>query len=282
MTDENPPIGQHFSQLYIERGAPQDDSARLRFSLAAYINDELFRYRDKITCAIHREQGIPVSWNAGYNFQRFLEEAELRDVLDLITTVWRVLARESLQKFPSKGPAREWHDFVEGALAKENMAYRLDEQCGVHYLVDEEFERNRLSALRCLGAPQYNGVRNAFEEAHSRLEESPPNTKAAVRSIIESVEILYKMMVGSQSLTTASIRQDFQPLIAQAYGGDNTALRVSNKLADGFRSWVEGAHFYRHGQPEEKVVAPPLGIAVHIVSMGASYLRWLVELHEIQ
>ena len=44
------------------------------------------------------------------------------------------------------------------------------------------------------------------------------------------------------------------------------------------KDWVDAAHFYRHEPGTEEVAQPPLPLAVYLVSIGASHLRWLAEL----
>jgi hypothetical protein len=67
------------------------------------------------------------------------------------------------------------------------------------------------------------------------------------------------------------------PLLQHAQ--DDTARRSAAKMLSSLKDWVDAAHFYRHEQgiPDE-VAQPPLGLAVYIVSTGASHVRWLAEL----
>ena len=55
---------------------------------------------------------------------------------------------------------------------------------------------------------------------------------------------------------------------------------AATKFLDGLIGWVRSIHEYRHGQEVEEPAPPPLGLAVAMVSSGATYLRWLAELDQ--
>jgi hypothetical protein len=69
------------------------------------------------------------------------------------------------------------------------------------------------------------------------------------------------------------------PVQERLYEQDETARRPAAKMLGSLKDWVDAAHFYRHEQGVEDVVAqPPLKLAVYIVSTGASHVRWLAEI----
>lgn len=158
------------------------------------------------------------------------------------------------------------------------MAYTLDEKCGVHFFVDEEFERNRVTALSCLTSARYSAVRVAFEQAHSYLDAQPSDTKASVRAAFEAVEILARLMDSqSKNLNKWMVENKLKPL-ALAQASDPTESAVVEKLFDGLALAVDGLHNYRHGQGSEQPVAPSLTVSVYVVSTVAATLRWLVAI----
>lgn len=162
------------------------------------------------------------------------------------------------------------------------MAYALDDKCGVHYFVDEEFERNRVSALGCLTSGRYAGVRAAFDDAHKHLDSQPPDTKAACRSTFEAIEILARLIVpGSKNLNAWLVTNKLKPL-ALAVAQDAIEGDTIGKVFDGFSQWADGLHNYRHGQGVERAVAPSLSLTVYVISIGAAMLRWLVEIDSKQ
>jgi hypothetical protein len=129
-------------------------------------------------------------------------------------------------------------------------------------LVDEEFEHNRLSILRCLETPRYAGVRMAFESAHKYLDIESRDAKAAVRSMFESLEILTKLMVETKLLNKWVVENKLKELAKSIYAGDETAVKTIGIIFEGFARWVDGPHNYRHGQGKVDPVDPPLGFAI--------------------
>ncbi|MFI5331211.1 MAG: hypothetical protein ACHQ2F_09305 [Desulfobaccales bacterium] len=189
--------GQRFSLLYLDRSKILRDSPRFRNRLAAFYWESLFEgYNSKIVAAIQTEIGAEVpSAVYGYSVPDFFKETELRDLLDSITVIYKVVV------YPGDlRRGEEWKTFVRRALSEENMGYRLDNKCGVHFFVDEEFERNRFSTLSALDNPRYNAVKAAYNKAYQYLDDDPIDTKGAVRSIFESIEILVKQMVTTNNL----------------------------------------------------------------------------------
>jgi len=279
MTNDEVPTGERFSHVYIPRGTPTQDSERFRRRIAAYFYE--FRsvagpcYR-----FINAELGVDLPDASTYcgSIQKLFQSGQLRDVLDAITLVWRALSRHH-------GPsANRWRSFVQRALEEENVGYRLDERAGVRYFVDEEFERNRLATIDRLANPSYAAVLAEFESAHQNLDQRPADTKGAVRAAFEAVEILSKLMVGGNRmsrLTTREINAHLKPIVESVYHADAVALEAATKFLDGLIGWVSSIHEYRHGQEVEEPAPPPLGLAVAMVSSGATYLRWLAEIDHL-
>ena len=63
-----------------------------------------------------------------------------------------------------------------------------------------------------------------------------------------------------------------------SYDGDKTASSVADKMFAGFVDWMNGLHYYRHGQGVEETVMPPLDMAIFAIGSGTGYLRWLIEI----
>lgn len=184
MTNDKPPEGEFFSRLYIERGTPVRDSPRLRKRLLAYLQQDPFLSAGlhDIVAEAAREIGIPFPYGAAtLDIAWLYGEGEIRDVLDSITVVCRL----AKQRNPSA--AKNWIEFVRRALREESMWYSIDASGGVHFYIDEEYERNRVSAIQVLQFPQFAGVLHALESAYSRLDEEEPDTKSAIREHFRSV-----------------------------------------------------------------------------------------------
>lgn len=270
--------GKQFSLLYLDRSKTLRDSQRFRNRLAAFfsqfLNDD---FNDEIAQIIKLEIGAEITRSiSSYLVSDFFKKGELRDLLDSITVIYN-----NLITMPG-GPATQWKAFVAKAMSEENMGYRLDDKCIVHYFVDEEFERNRFSALAVLEDPRYAGCRAAFEAAYGHLDANPLDTKAAVRSMFESVEILVKQMVDTRNLSKWVVENTLKEKCLACYASDATAKIVMAKMFDGFAQWVESIHNYRHGQADTDPVVPPVNIAIYTLSSGTAFLRWLIELNTEQ
>jgi hypothetical protein len=286
-SNPKPPAGELFSRLYIEQGAPTQDSQLFRNRLSGYLYAKHYSDYREIAGHLMQEGGLFVVPNGGYyDFPTFFTNAKIEFVLNSITLIWRFLKAKypvgqtsPIAGFPrgdQRSKAEAWQQFVARAFREENLSYAVDELCGVHYFVDEEFERNRVSVLRAADAPRYAAVREAFESAHSHLDAQPPDTKASVRSMFESLEILARLMdADSQRLNRRQVENKLKPQVQSAVSSaiEKEAL---GKLLDGVANWVDGLHIYRHGQGVEEPVAPSIETAVYVLASGAAALRMLL------
>jgi hypothetical protein len=282
MNGGDKPIGQPFPHVYLERGAPAEDSKFARARLGGYVQTELHRDREALRNYLKREFGqTPVL----YGFEDFFANLQIHRLLHCITVIWRFLAYQVTEAgrksrtYPG-GAAADWRTFVARVFDDENLGYTIDDKGGVHYAVDEEYQRNRIALVSCLQSRRYAAVRHAFDLAYKYLDEEPRDTKAAVRSMFEALEILAKLRVNTSNLNKWVVEQKLKELARSAYPNCNTTLKVIDEIFDGMARWVHGLHNYRHGQGQEEPVAPPVGVAIYLVSSGAAFLRWLVEIDQ--
>jgi hypothetical protein len=269
-----PDQGQRFSQLYLERGTPARDSQRFRKRLAAYYWEHLHQHHDnQIRSAMQRDAGIEVPFGVGgYLVSEVFTRGELRDVLDSITIIYQQLTRVGW-----KAAAHMWRTFVAQAMREENVAYVIDDECGVHYFVDQEFEHNRVSVLAILDSPRYAAVRKAFEDAYRHLDSDPRDTKAAVRSIFESLETLVRQMVETKNLNRWIVENTLKNRCLSVGNADAVEKTVADGLFSSIAYWVDAVHHYRHGQATVEPFAPSDEMAIHIISTGSAYIRWLCQ-----
>lgn len=89
-------------------------------------------------------------------------------------------------------------------------------------------------------------------------------------------------MVTTSNLNKWVAENSLKQLAIETFKDDATALKVIDSIFDGFGKWIDGIHNYRHGQGLPEPVAPSVGFAVFVLSSGASYLRWLVEIDTLQ
>lgn len=271
------PEGQLFTHMYCDRDEPQQDSETFRRRLGSYCQYEFVRYQWALGSFLKKETGLVIPQAGGhFNFTDTFLIFELKLTLNLITIIFRFFLSTDSPNDIKYG--YKWLSFVERAMKEENMGYKVDNMCGVHYLIDQEFEHNKISALSCLQNVKYAGVLDAFETSFQYLSPATLDTKAAVRSMFECIEILAKMMTATPRLTSKVVKINLKTIAIDHYQSDKTMKSVVSKVFDGFAEWVDSIHFYRHGQPEEEPVAPPLDFTIFSISTGASFLRWLVEL----
>jgi hypothetical protein len=60
-----------------------------------------------------------------------------------------------------------------------------------------------------------------------------------------------------------------------------SAITAAKEMANSFAKWVAACQQYRHApgenhEGEENTAAPPLDLAIVMMSNGASFLRWLI------
>lgn len=268
----------HFSQLYLTREEPIQDSDRFRNRIAASIGlFKLYENSYEIAQTIEVRLGATVPYQyQGRDLKKFFKTAEIGDVLSSITFIWEFLRNNAPRN------ANLWKKFIGDVFKEENLSYRIDEKAIVHYQVDEIFEQERAETLRWLSDQKFSAVKAAFEKSYTGLAEHSPNTKEAVRDIFEALEILIRLSDKSIKRLTANDATSFiKPKIETLYANDNVALDAASQILKSFCDWVNGVHLYRHGQAVTEPAPPPLGLAVLIVAQGTAYLRWLLEIYQL-
>jgi hypothetical protein len=285
----------------MDRGTPVQDSEVLRNGLEGYLLANHHSDYFEIASYLKQEGGLVVPH--GYalatgdwcNFNEFFTKFPIGQVLTAITFIWQFLrnkypvapkatseifaalaAAEFIYSYPK---ADAWHAFVSRVFREDNIGYSLDEKCGVRYLIDEEFERNRVSTLKCLESDRYAGVQAAFQAAHENFARTPADTKGALRHSFEAAEIMTKFISDSgKGLVAKFVKTELEPLIQKLYAKDPEAQRSSLSAAQSFADWVDAVHVYRHGHGKEWATVPPVELTILLISQGASFIRWLVEL----
>lgn len=282
MDEPRAPIGELFSRVYGDRSEPVLDSVVVRRRLGAYIQHELHGDHGNLAIYLKQEAGMTAdTWSNGYallhKFEDFVLSLPRDDFLNFVTHVWRFLA--SAHPAERVSPARRWQAFVARVFQEENVGYQLDDHAGVRYRVDQQFDLQREATLACLSAGGYAAALAAFEDAHRHFSSTPQDLKAALRSLFESVEIIAKQQYSAPRLTADLVKSAIKPAILSAYPDDATARRAIGKVIEGLADWVDGMHYYRHGQDDVEPVVPPLSFAVYAVSSGAAFIRLLVQTH---
>jgi hypothetical protein len=116
MTIKDLPQGQLFSRTYLERTAPVADSPRFRQRLNGYYQQHLTDHRHHLASLIEVELGVKVPFQHGPAFESFFPKAQIRDVLDTISLIVRILESQS-QAFK----IAPWIEFVQRVFEEESL-----------------------------------------------------------------------------------------------------------------------------------------------------------------
>lgn len=275
--NSTPPLGQRFSHVYMQRGTPRPDSVRMRHRLALLI--DAIPDLKGLSRIAESELGIASPWSTPEGWPRHLAKWQLEDVLDLVTVAYRLLVQKLRTGIHNTRAPEQWIAETNRIFSEEYVSYTVDNAGGVRFVVDEEHARNVSASISVLQTPRYANVLHAFEEVGKALNEVPPNGKHAIRSVFAAAEGLFRLVLPNAPRLGGKEAESLRPILQRIYAGDKPALSASAGLLKGFQEWIEAAHFYRHepGAADE-ISQPPLSLAVYIVSVGASHLRWLAEI----
>ncbi|UCI06009.1 hypothetical protein [Mesorhizobium sp. B1-1-8] len=267
MADE--PKGKRFSHVYMRHSDLLPDSERLRNRLATLYSDYDV---ERLGEAIEREIGIQIgSYKYGLYWPNIMRSMAIQDVLDSVTLRFNTIAHSpSRDKFLSD---------VRRVFAEEQIRYRIDDLGGVHFAVDSEFERMRVSTIAVLGASRFRSVREQFESAFLALDKVPPDGKAGIRAAFFATEGLFRLMFPTaHQLSVAEVQKHLKPSVDKIYEGQKPAIYLAHKQLASFMDWIDGAHFYRHEPGTEEPAQPPLELAVYSISQAGGHIRWLAQL----
>lgn len=268
------PAGVRFSLNYISHPELLPDSARMRRRLGLLF----FNTCDgsKLRQKMNSELGTDLKSNACATepyWRQAMIAVELRDVLDTVTIVYGTLCdggiviKEQVDHYVSE---------VRRIFYEERVRYKLDDKGGVHLAVDAAFEQTRISSVQALSAPRYAGVRKALEEAYNALDGIPPDGKAAMRHAFFANESLFRLIFpNAHQLGKGELDKYLKPAVDAKYQGLLPAVYAAQKQFTQYTNWVAGAHFYRHEPGAEEPIQPPLEMAIHYVTAGTAWLRWL-------
>jgi len=271
--------GERFTLLYLRPPERAQDSGRVRLRVAALFRDPIFtEHAERLAPFISRELGASLPGEGKYSSQwsEFIRDCGTPDFLDTITVVYRYLFWHAGEEI-----AQWWRDSTRRIFAEENLAYTIDDAGGVHPAIDQEFQRNAVSAIGALQSARYQNIIPLIESALAYLRAEPPNYKHAWRAMLSAVEAMFELSFPYVRLSADEIERRLSPLIAEIYP-DPAAQRAARAMMSGFKTWVEASHIYRHQPGADEVPQPPADIAILAISTGASLLRWLASIDEMR
>ncbi|MCA1458112.1 hypothetical protein I6F35_33810 [Bradyrhizobium sp. BRP22] len=266
------PLGKRFTHVYRERGKATTDSNKMRHRFGSLLDG----YGQKFEQFAERELGVPTPWSTSASWKTLLAKWDLDDLLDIPTVLTDYLKAKG-----GEASARIVLREINRIFEEENVSYRVDTNGGVHFLHDHEFEVNARATLAGLGLPRYANSKDRFESGMTAINAAVPDGKTAIRNVFEAAEGLFRLIVPKAHRLAGDQVVALEPLLQRKYDGDKTAQAAAAKLLASFKDWIEACHFYRHeaGKPDE-IHQPSLELAVHLVSVGAAFIRLLVELDE--
>lgn len=277
-------IGRRFSLNYLHESALLKDSARMRRRLAPFIASALpdrqhgVKNSVKFGELLEAELGIDVLTSGVYgsyvDWEAFLKSAELRDILDLITLGARYLDRVF--------GATQKQEFLAGCeriFAEEQVGFNLDENGGVHPKIDLEFNRLRGSLLSGLSETKFDAAREYIAKVDENLLLTPIDGRQAIRRTFDLVENIFKIAFPREThVNSTAIIKVLKPSVETRFPDKSAEKRPALKQVDGFKNWVDTAHFYRHEQGKPEIEQPSENFTFLMVSQGYSYVRWLVAI----
>lgn len=259
-----------YSRAYMQPEALLPDSRRLRVRLLALASDQGWLTSD-MAALIRRELGaeVPFGYDS-YNFDRWLKDCALRDLLDFVTLAVCARHRDRRPQVIAR---------INTIFADENVAYEVAEDGSVRPKVDLEFAATVRSALAGLSNARYRAVRAEFELGQAALTPINPNWSSATYHTFRANEALFRLVDPSQPrLAGGKVDQVYGPLVQAVYSGTPQLAREATSALNAYKDWIDAAHFERHAPGSEEPHDMPPSLGALMVSQGASYLRWLLDL----
>jgi hypothetical protein len=283
LTDFKPkqivPLGKRFSHVYRSRDEPTADSDRMRHRIA----NALVGYGGKFENYAEGELGITTPWSTSANWTACLKTWSLDDVLNVVTVLIEYVQARATGNHAKAEVTKHLVDKFNRIFDGENVSYRVDQQGGVHFLHDEEFVRNAQATIAGLGEARYANSLDRFESGMKAISGVTPDGKTGIRNVFEAAEGLFRVIFPQSARLTADQVALVGPILQKRYASDVTAARAASKLLASFKDWIEACHFYRHepGKPDE-IAQPPLEMAIHLMSVGAAFIRLMIETDEAE
>jgi hypothetical protein len=280
MANDTPerPLGQRFSHVYLRRADLLQDSPKARRRIAALLsamdNDHLL---DGISGLVTREIGVDLVF--GYdciNWPKSVRALDRAELLDLITIVF---GRLTVGRYADPHNAGRFVREVNRIFDEESLHYEVDAKGGVHFKVDQQFAATTAAAIAGLGAPRYANAKAEFERGMEALSKADIDGKQGIRGVFDAVECVYKLMFSkAPKLDAADAVRSLLPEVQRIYASNPTAARAATKSINALADWVNACHNYRHAEGVEEPTQPPMELAVQLMSVGASLLRWLISI----
>lgn len=282
--------GKRFSLLYMTVGTPFKDSKKTRYRIAKLLEGEFPSlslaqkrrhapdHAKNAQDLLENEVGRQFRSNIGglmySSWTAYTQKVTVPEFLDTITI---------LVSYLRSCEAKNETNLVQQAqriFKEENMAYEIDDLGGIHPLVDGAFGAAKLSAIVALSSDRYSGTAELVDAIDACLLQDPVDYIGAIRAVFGANENLFKLMFGVQQLKADNAAKYIGPKQQAKYEGHPNLKAASSKTLEGFKDWINAAHFYRHEQGEETLSQPREEFAILMVHQGLAFVRWLAQLDQ--
>lgn len=284
--------GKRFSHIYLVRGEPVKDSTKARFRLAKLAEKSCPRseaarygrtpdYAKRAQERIESELGIRFATRSTTgalipSWEWYFSRVSLTEMLDTLT----VIAAAIFSEYDKEDRRGKFLREAQRILKEENLAYEVDEMGGVHPLIDAAFSAVMESAVSGLKYPRYAASAECVERIDGCLLQNPQDFIGAIRAVFGACENTFKLMYDVPRLDAKTAGECIGRDQHKLYREHRTLQAVSAKTLEGFKHWVNAAHFYRHEQGVEEPNQPEMEVAILLISHGLSYVRWLTVLDQ--
>ncbi|MCF7779322.1 hypothetical protein GLP59_17080 [Sulfitobacter sp. M220] len=282
--------GMRFSHLYMSVGSPIKDSTKTRYRIAKLLEaefpsqslaqkrrhapDHAKNAQDLLENEVGRQFRSNIGGRMYPSWAAYTQRVTVPEFLDTVTVIVGYLR---------SCEAKNETNFVKQAqriFKEENMAYEVDDLGGIHPLVDAAFGTAKLSAIAALSSDRYSGTAELVEAIDPCLLKDPVDYIGAIRAVFGANENLFKLMFGVQQLKADYAAKYIGAKQQAMYEGHPNLKAASSKVLEGFKDWINAAHFYRHEQGEEMSIQPSEEFAILVVHQGLAYVRWLAQIDQ--
>jgi hypothetical protein len=246
---------------------PDSDRARRRIYLTSKIACDLDRFAGDAEISL----GLRYPSNYGYMHDTFFSDCRTDDFLSCITIL--------LRHVKSPHQTEQLREEFSKIFREESLNYRIDPRGGVHFEVDDQFQRNIDATVLGLGNPKFTASLHALEESLKQFSGPNRSGKILIRGVFEAVESAFLVVVNNQKLnrlSDQSIDADLKKHLLKRYAkvpeADDKVLRTLENI----KSWVKAAHPFRHGAPLDQVHEAPEDYAVFLADQGMAILRLII------
>jgi hypothetical protein len=278
--------GQRFSLIYLPKNDLQGDSPEMRFRIAKLLENEKYQKRRRtsgyvagqkwesdyraLQNHVEAELGVKFATHGFRDWAEFLKRLPISKLLDSLTIAY--------QKICEFGTQDNFISEVNRIFREERASYELDEEGGVHPLVDGAFANVKWAAIQGLNYSRYDASRASIMKADTYILKEQPDYISAIRCIFDANENIFKLIYTVPRLDKSSAEKYLLPDIQRIYESHALMQRASAQIIRSFAQWIEAAHHYRHAAGEEQPAQPKEELAIILISEGMSFTRWLVAI----